>query len=178
MRGIVGERIEAASIAVLDGAEIVYVERVQAGLARLGVDVHIGSRAPVYSTAVGQAILAHMPRSLQIEILQARPRERRTSATIVELDALLAKLERIRRAGFAISDQENVAGLRVLAAPVVDADGTVLAGLSVAAPAFNLPLAAFDKAARQPVIAAAHKLSRALQAAGSSSHRSIKITNG
>ena len=178
LRAIVGESIEAASIAVLDGAEIVYVERVQAGLARLGVDVHIGSRAPVYSTAVGQVILAHMPRALQIEILQSRPRERRTTATIVELDALLAKFERIRRAGFAISDQENVAGLRVLAAPLVDADGTVLAALSVAAPAFNLSLAAFDKAARQPVITATRKLSRALQAAGSSSHRPVKIAAG
>ena len=57
-------------------------------------------------------------------------------------------------------------GLRVLAAPVLDADGVPLAALSVAAPAFAMPLKAFDAASRKPVMAAAAKLSRAVQAAG------------
>src|SRR5215470_13972918 len=51
LRDLVGPEIEAASVAVLDGAEVVYIERVQAGLARLGIDVRIGSRAPAYSCA-------------------------------------------------------------------------------------------------------------------------------
>ncbi|QCK85358.1 IclR family transcriptional regulator [Phreatobacter aquaticus] len=167
LRGLVSERIEAASLAVPDGADIVYVERVQAGFARLGVDVRIGSRAPAYSTAVGQVILAHLPRDTQIAVLEARPRERRTPATLTALDDLLARLDEVKVAGFALSDQENVSGLRVLAAPVVDADGVPVAGLSVAAPSFAMPLADFDKAARQPVLEAASRLSRAVQAAGS-----------
>jgi len=46
LRSLVGEVNEAASVAVLDGADVVYVERVQAGLVRLGVDVRVGSRIP------------------------------------------------------------------------------------------------------------------------------------
>src|SRR3954452_182247 len=42
LRGLVGELNEAASLGVLDGSDIVYVERIQAGLVRLGVDVRIG----------------------------------------------------------------------------------------------------------------------------------------
>ena len=57
-------------------------------------------------------------------------------------------------------------GAIVLAAPVLDADGVPLAALSVAAPAFAMPLKAFDAASRKPVMAAAAKLSRAVQAAG------------
>ena len=53
LRGIVGEHIEAASIGVLDGFEVVYVERIQAGLERLAVDVRIGNRVPAYSSALG-----------------------------------------------------------------------------------------------------------------------------
>jgi IclR family pca regulon transcriptional regulator len=79
---------------------------------------------------------------------------------------LLSILDRARERGYAVSDQENVTGLRVLAAPVFDADGTPIAGLSAAAPAFNGPLAAFEDAARGPVMAAAKALSRALQASG------------
>jgi IclR family pca regulon transcriptional regulator len=167
LRNLVGPRIEAASIAVLDGADIVYIERVQAGFARLGVDVRIGSRAPAYSTAAGQAILAFLPEQTQVRALEARPRERRTPTTLTGLKALLTRLRDVRRRGFALSDQENVTGLRVLAAPVLDADGIPVAGLSVAAPAFTMSLAEFDEAARKPVIASARALSLALQAAGS-----------
>lgn len=172
LRGLVGPAIEAASLAVPDfagpaGPEIVYVERVQAGLARLGVEVRIGSRVPVHSTAVGQAVLAFLPRPAQRATLAAAPRQARTAQTITDLDALLARLERVRAQGFALSDQENVPGLRVLAAAVLDADGVPVAALSAAAPAFALSLAEFEAATRDPVMAAAAELSRALSAAGS-----------
>jgi IclR family pca regulon transcriptional regulator len=167
LRELVGERIEAASVGVLDGASVVYVERVQAGLVRLGVDVRIGSRVPAYSSAIGQAILAAMPRPQQVAVLEAAPRPRLTETTVTGLDALLARLAAVRAAGFAVSDQETVSGLRVLAAAVTDADGVPLAGLSVATPAFAMPLEAFIAAAQAPVVAAAAALSRALAAAGS-----------
>ena len=59
LRSLVGDRIEAASIGVLDGPEVVYVERIQAGLQRLAVDVRVGNRVPAFSSALGRAILAH-----------------------------------------------------------------------------------------------------------------------
>ena len=96
LRELVNDTIEAASIGVPDGADIVYVERVQAGLVRLGVDVRIGSRVPAYSTAVGQAILAHLPRETQVRLLEASPRRKLTPTTLTRLDALLTQLEQIR----------------------------------------------------------------------------------
>ena len=119
---------------MLDGSDIVYVERIQAGLVRLGVDVRIGSRAPVYSTAIGHAILAFMPQENQIEVLEAQPRPRRTETTITDLNALLRRLNQVKSAGYAVSNQENVSGLCVLAAPMLDLDGVPLAAVSVAAP--------------------------------------------
>jgi len=167
LRGLVGERMEAASVGVLDDASVVYVERVQAGLVRLGVDVRIGGRVPAYSSAIGRAILAFLPEATQRAVLEAAPRERLTDRTIIDLDALMARLATVRAAGFAVSDQETVIGLRVLAAPVRDADGVPLAALSVATPAFAMPLEAFIAAAEEPVCDAAAALSKALQAAGS-----------
>jgi IclR family pca regulon transcriptional regulator len=168
LRELVSAQIEAASIGVPDGPDIVYVERVQAGLARLGVEVRIGSRVPAFSTAIGQATLAWLDRDAQVRLLEARPRERFTRTTLTDLDALLRRLDQVRARGFALSDQENIAGVRVLAAPVVDADGLAVAALSVATPALPMTLAAFEAVARAPVIAAAAKLSRGLQAAGAS----------
>ncbi|MGL5115186.1 MAG: IclR family transcriptional regulator [Beijerinckiaceae bacterium] len=166
LRSLVGEEIEAASLAVVDGSEIVYVERVQAGFARLGVEVRIGSRAPVYSTAVGHAILAQYDRKSQVTLLESIERRKMTASTVTDIDALLSRLAQVRASGYALSDQENVQGLRVLAAPVTDADGVPLAAVSVAAPAFSMTLDRFRELACRPVITAARSLSLAARAAG------------
>ncbi|MDE2008411.1 MAG: helix-turn-helix domain-containing protein [Rhodospirillales bacterium] len=166
LRALVGEVNEAASVGVLDGPDVVYIERIQAGLTRLGVDVRIGSRVPAYATAIGQAILSGLPREAQIQILERRTLDPLTPFTLTSLDALLARLELVRARGYALSDQETVLGLRVLSAPVVDLDGVPVAGLSVAAPGSRMTIAAFEEAARGPVLAAAAALSRAIQASG------------
>jgi IclR family pca regulon transcriptional regulator len=151
---------------VLDGADVVYVERIQAGIVRLGVDVRIGSRVPVYSSAIGRAILAFLPRETQLAVLEARPREKLTEATVTDRAALLAILERVRADGIALSDQETVPGLRVLACPLLDADGVPLGGISVAAPALRMSAEDYLRQAGPPLIAAARALSRGLEAAG------------
>ncbi|WP_337877238.1 IclR family transcriptional regulator C-terminal domain-containing protein [Elioraea sp.] len=166
LRGLVGALNEAASIGVLDGADVVYVERIQAGIARLGVDVRIGSRVPVYSSAIGRAILAFLPRETQLAVLEARPREKLTEATVTDRAALLAILARVRADGIALSDQETVPGLRVLACPLLDADGVPLGGISVAAPALRMSAEDYLRQAGPPLIAAARALSRGLEAAG------------
>lgn len=166
LRDLVGPLNEAASIGVLDGADVVYIERIQAGIARLGVDVRIGSRVPVYSSAIGRAILAYLPRETQIAVLDARPRERLTEATVTDRDALLAILDRVRDDGIAFSDQETVPGLRVLACALIDADGVPLGGISVAAPALRMSADEYLRQAGPPLIAAARALSRGLEAAG------------
>src|SRR4029077_16909191 len=132
LRGLVGEINEAASIGVLDGADIIYVERIQAGLAGLGVDIRTASGVPAYSTAIGHAILAWLPRSTQTSILQSQPRRQLTATTQTDLGALLGRLEQVKQRGYAVSDQETVSGLYVLAAPILDTDGIPLAGLSIA----------------------------------------------
>jgi IclR family pca regulon transcriptional regulator len=166
LRSLVGELNEAASIGVLDGSSVMYVERVQAGLTQLGVDVRIGSRVPVYSTAVGQAILAWLPREMQLQVLSGQPLIKLTDTTITDLDALLARLEDIRSVGYALSDGETVAGLYVLAVPVLDIDGIPVAALSVAAPAHRNSLHHFRDNTLDAVVSAAAQLAKSLQATG------------
>lgn len=166
LRGLVGEVNEAASIGVLDGSSVMYVERVQAGLTQLGVDVRIGSRVAAYSSAVGQAILAWLPREQQVQVLEGQPRLQLTATTLTDLDALLARLRDIRALGYAASNQETVSGLYVLAAPVLDIDGMPVAALSVAAPAHRSTLAQFQANTLQAVLDAAQQLSRSLHATG------------
>jgi len=171
LRSLVGEINEAASVGVLDGSNVIYIERIQAGLARLGVDTRIGSRVPAYATAIGHAILAWLPRKAQIAILEAQPRPQLTATTQTKLDALLTRFVEVKARGYAVSDQETVPGLYVLAAPILDSDGVPLAGISVAAPAIQTSLNDFESAGAKPIVQAARALSRALQASGGFIHR-------
>lgn len=166
LRGLVGEVNEAASIGVLDGSSVVYVERLQAGLTQLGVDVRIGSRVAAYSSAVGQAILAWLPQDQQVKVLRGQPLVKLTDTTLTDIDALLERLAQIRATGHAVSNQETVAGLYVMAAPVLDIDGLPVASLSVAAPAHRSTLRQFEENTIAGVVAAAGQLSKSLQATG------------
>lgn len=166
LRELVGEVSEAASIGVLEGSDILYAERIQAGLTRLGVDIRIGSRVPAYCTAVGHAILAWLPRDTQVRILESQPRHKLTDTTVTDLDTILARLGQVHDKGYSVSNQETVSGLYVIAAPVLDVDGIPLAGLSVASPAFRTSLAQFEAATVEPVRMAAHSLSKVLQTGG------------
>ncbi len=166
LRSLVGEVNEAASLGVLDGGHAVYVERVQAGLVRLGVDVRVGSRIPVYCTAIGHALLAHLSRAEQLRALEAVERQKLTPTTPTTIGEIVERLERVRRKGHAVSDQEVVGGLRVLAAPVLDEDGHPIAAVSVAAPALHMPLEEFIARAAKPVMEAAGVIGSQMRAAG------------
>lgn len=166
LRSLVGEISEAASIGVLDGADILYVERVRAGLIRLGVDIRIGTNIPAVSGVIGHAILAFLPPAELDRVLAMQPRRGELTVHSMPRSELLRTLETVRRQGYALQDSMFGNGLRILAAPVLDADGYPVAAVSVAAPAIRLTLEEFRARALDPVRAAAADIARAVQASG------------
>lgn len=167
LRSLVGPINEAASIAVIDGADAVYVERVQLGLGRLGVTQRIGSRIPAYCTAVGHAILAHMVVEQRMRVLNLRERVKLTPNTPVSIPEIEERLARVRQLGYALSDQDTVLGVRVLAAPILDPDSQPWAAVSAAAPSFTCSLEEFVAHTAAPILKAAETLARFLRIAGS-----------
>jgi IclR family pca regulon transcriptional regulator len=155
---------------MLDGADVVYVDRVHAGLVRLGVDVRIGSRVPVYSSAIGQALIAHLPKVERTRILNLRPRVKVTPSSPTTLAELETRLAAVREKGYALSDQESVPGLRIIAAPVLDADGMPYAAVSVASPALTRSLEEFVSASVEPVRKAAQDLATIYRLSGAISN--------
>jgi IclR family pca regulon transcriptional regulator len=166
LRALVGTVREAASIGILDRDEVVYIERYQEGQVRLGVDIRVGSRLPAYCTAIGHSILAFLPRAEARRILGLSRRVKVNEHTPVTLDEIEERLGRVRAAGYAISDSEYIAGLRVLSAPILGADGCAIAALSVAAPSPRMPLKEFVELTAGPVTESAAKIAHALSAAG------------
>ncbi|WP_203072826.1 IclR family transcriptional regulator [Falsiroseomonas ponticola] len=131
LKEVVPAHGDAASLGMLEQGEVVYLARVEAGLERHGLVRRAGTRIGAYATALGQAMLAWLPVAEQHEQLAAVPRVMLSERTITDLDALLARLAQVRAQGYAVSDGENAYGLRTVAAPVLDARGRPIAGVSM-----------------------------------------------
>lgn len=166
LRSLVDEVSEAASLGVLDGADILYVERVRAGLTRLGVDIRVGTHIPAICGVIGHAILAFLPEPERDRVLATQPRRGELATSPMSRTQLLQSLSSVRRRGYALQDSMFRNGLRILAAPVLDVDGYPVAAVSVAAPAIRLSLDDFRARALDPVRAAVADIARAVQASG------------
>jgi DNA-binding IclR family transcriptional regulator len=93
----------------------------------------IGEHTEMHWTALGKAILAHLPAGYVGEIVDTYGLPRATRHTITDRDRLDRELARIRDRGYAIEDEERREGIRSLASPVV-VDGTVVGSVSVSGP--------------------------------------------
>jgi DNA-binding IclR family transcriptional regulator len=142
-------------LAVLDGTEVVYLERLAPRNA-VSVLTRVGGRLPVHATAVGRVLLAHGPRELQEEVL-SRPLQRFTTETETDPDELRRVLADVRHTGVAITVRQIELVSLSVAAPVRGPGGEVAAAVSVVAPV---------EAGAQPyvpvVVAAARAISRAV----------------
>ena len=167
LRSLVSPVCEAASIGVIDGPDVIYIDRVQAGFSPLGITRGIGSRVPAYCSAVGHAILAYLPLEHRLKILNSKERVKLTPGTLVTIAEIEDRLAKVRELGYAMSDQALVLGVRALAAPILDREGFALAALSIGASSFHCSLEEFENSADR-VLDGARFLSRALSVSGSS----------
>lgn len=166
LRSLVGEVSEAASLGVLDGGDVLYIERVRAGLTRMGVDIRIGTTIPAARSMIGQAMLAYLSSADVSRVAATPPRPGEFSSRPLKKNEMERILAGVRRDGFALSDSYFGSGLRVLAVPVLDIDGYPLAAVSVAAPMVRCSMHDFRARALAPVRTAADAIGKAIQASG------------
>lgn len=93
-----------------------------------------GHRSELHHTAVGKAILAHMPEERVEEILEQRGMTAQTENTITDPDVLFDELEKIRERGFAFNREETIPGLVGVGAPVKDRQSGVIGAISIIGP--------------------------------------------
>ncbi|WP_235022362.1 IclR family transcriptional regulator [Amycolatopsis alkalitolerans] len=151
---------ETAHLAVMDRWRVLYVDKV-VGTHNLSVHgARVGTRPDAHCTAVGKVLLARCGEIELRRYLAGRGLKRYTGATITSPAELLAALERVRSAGFALDLGEAVSDVRCVAAPVRDDLGTVVAALSMSVPVSRFGPAQSEYAG--VVVAAAHEVSRAI----------------
>ncbi|MCW2912698.1 MAG: IclR family transcriptional regulator [Actinomycetia bacterium] len=140
---------ETAHMAILDGAEIVYVDKVEA-IHPITMTSVIGGRNPAHATGVGKALLAWTyPTDEAIRLWASAhdPLSARTRHSITSTARLVEEMQRIREQGYALDLEESEEGVRCAAVPIFLGRTTPMAGLSITAPKDRFPRSRLTEAA-------------------------------
>lgn len=154
---------EAAGLSVPDGDLVHYVEQVDAPNP-VSVRDWTGSRLPMHAVSSGQVMLAFRAPAA-IERYLVRPLERFTELTVVDPDALRARLRDVRRDGYAWAREEFDRGISSVAAPIADASGEVVAAVHLHGPSYRFPAAGVEAAIAERVVTTAARIAGSLRQA-------------
>lgn len=110
----------------------------ETGSEAVSVDKHVGSRVYLHNTALGKAILAHLPRNRVETIIDRHGLPRSTPNTIVNRKELFEQFSEIRERGIAYDDEERLKGLRCIAVPISNDDDELCGAISISGPKSRL----------------------------------------
>ena len=117
-------------LAVMVEDEAILIERIQPpGGPKLAS--WVGKRMGIHCTALGKALIAHLPAAEVDEHVAKHGLCRYNENTIVSSRKLHAACEEVRRMGYAVDDEEEEIGTRCIGAPVFNVDGEVAAAISI-----------------------------------------------
>jgi len=153
---------ETVHLAVLDGMEVVYLEKLE-GLHAIGLmSSRVGRRAPAYCTGVGKALLSQQDPDSILENTEWDTLIRYNERTIVEPEALLADFDLARSRGYALDEGEHEFEVRCVAVPIFDHSGEAFAALSVSGPRSRMDPVGQNEALIQCALQAAQDISAKL----------------
>jgi IclR family pca regulon transcriptional regulator len=131
---------EDTTLAILHWDQIVVLERVIAYQHYLGLRSTIGSRMPAHCTSMGHVLLAGLSDEELLHRLRSRPMEEAGPNASSTPEQVLENVRLARRRGWALNDQQLVAGHRSVGAPIRDHRGEVVAAINVSVPSVRATL--------------------------------------
>lgn len=153
LRQIAAKLNLTATMSVLRGAEAVIISRARS-FQDGGGGAWVGRHLDIHCTAQGKALIASLPDDELNRLIGSRELAQYTSKTIYSVLALKNHLSHIRANGFATNDEEQVLGIRAVAAPILDRLGTVVASVSVRGSTDEISLCRIHELGREMIRAA------------------------
>jgi DNA-binding IclR family transcriptional regulator len=124
---------ETVNLAVLDQGTVLYVDVIESPH-EFRLSSRVGTRRSLHVTALGKALAAFLPAELRASVLSTIKFQPATPKTIMNLVQFRQELEKIRRQGYAVDDEEAVQGARCVSAPILSSDREPIAAVSVSGP--------------------------------------------
>ncbi len=152
---------ESASIAILEGDSVVYIERVEVRRIYSSRIVN-GTRLPAACSSIGRVLLASLPPEQLDNWLENYPLERMTPKTIVDPAQFREEMVRIRAQGYAIIDEELELGIRSIAVPIGTSFGRVVAAMNASTSIARHSVEDLQKVFLPELLKTAEELSRSM----------------
>jgi len=127
---------EAVNLAVRDGTKALYISKIES-TDTIKVCMNLGQAIPLYCTALGKSLIAHLPEKTVRELLRNETFVKYTSNTLQDIEALLKELDVVRKQGYSVDNEEHIKNIYCIGAPIFDSNGNVIAALSIALPKFR-----------------------------------------
>jgi IclR family acetate operon transcriptional repressor len=124
---------ETVNLGVLDTIEVVYLDCIESPQS-FRLVANPGTRAAVYRTALGKAILAYLPQEQVAPVVASLTFQAFTPKTITSAAVLRRELERVVQQGYAVDDEESVLGVRCFAAAIFNHRMEPVGAISVSGP--------------------------------------------
>ncbi len=135
---------ETVNLGYWDGKDILHIDKIDSPEI-LRIDAPLGTKTPAYCTALGKAVLAHLPDAERNAYLNKVRLAPNGPNTIVSRKKLREELNLTRGRGYAVDDEELARGLRCVAAPVFDHAGQARYAVSVSFPSMRLSMEDVDR---------------------------------
>ncbi len=163
LRELVEQVHESSSVSVLDGADVVYVAR-EPTQRIMTVAISVGTRFPAFATSMGRVLLGGLTDSDLERFLESAELTALTTSTVTDAGQLRKKIERVRKQGWAIVDQELEDGLRSVAVPIHNSSHEVVAAMNLSTHASRRTAEAIREELLPPLQDAANRIERDLAA--------------
>ncbi len=162
LRALMAATGETANLGIERDGEVLFVSQVETH-AHIRAFFPPGSMSRMHASGIGKALLAFMPDDRRKAILDGLTLTRYTAHTLTGFAALESDLATTRNRGYAVDMDEKTDGMRCIAAPVFDAYGEAVAGISVSGPTSRITDREIAGLSGE-VMASARSLSRAIGA--------------
>ncbi len=104
---------------------------------KISLVTHVGTRAPLHSTSLGKVLITDLSKKERDKILGKKPLQRLTKNTITDRNILENEIEKVKKLGYAIDNEENENEIKCIAAPIKDNNGKVIAAISISGPSYR-----------------------------------------
>ncbi len=132
LKELVGKIKESAYVGVIRGENVIYLDIVEAEQV-LKVASRVGNMLPIYATAIGKSQIAFEPKDF-VEKLLPDKLNPFTKNTITDKENLFKELEKIKKQGYAIDNEELDEGIICVGSPLRDYTTHIIGGISISAP--------------------------------------------
>lgn len=155
---------ETGYLAILDRTEVVYIEKIEAEDASIGLRASskVGQRNAANSCSLGKVLLAQLPEEELHDLMQEMAFVQKTENTITDPLHLKDHLKVVRARGYAIDDEESERGIRCVAAPIRNEIGLTVAAVSISGPAIRMTREKVQGILKDEVMTTALEISKKL----------------